>query len=86
MDSVQNMTWSTVSTGQSVIEMTELQNPQTLSENVNGQAEWGQLYFATAQVRFLLGTLRVGLKYICGAERCRHLWRRFCRLVNQYFL
>jgi hypothetical protein len=65
--------------------MTELQNSQPLLENVNGQAEWGQFYFATAQVRFLLGTyLRVGLKYICGTERCCHLWRRFCKLVNQY--
>ncbi|KAH9978435.1 hypothetical protein BJV77DRAFT_1073912 [Russula vinacea] len=29
--------------------MTELQNPQPLLENANGQAEWGQFYFATAQ-------------------------------------
>ena len=50
--SVQNMTWSIVTTGQSVFGMTELQNPQPLLENANGQAEWGQFYFATAQVRF----------------------------------
>jgi hypothetical protein len=46
------MTWSIVTTGQSVFGMTELQNPQPLLENANGQAEWGQFYFATAQVRF----------------------------------
>ena len=58
-DSVQNMTWSTVSSVESVSEMAQLRNPQPLSENAQGQAEWGQFYFATAQVRFLLGYLPV---------------------------
>ncbi|KAH9957083.1 hypothetical protein BC827DRAFT_1227395 [Russula dissimulans] len=48
-DTAQNISWSTVSTGQSVYEMTQLQNQQLFSENSNGQAEWGQFYFATPQ-------------------------------------
>lgn len=31
--------------------MAQLQNQQLFSENENGQAEWGQIYFATTQVR-----------------------------------
>lgn len=48
-DSVQNVTWSTSSTLRSVFETVQLQNQQSLTENVHGQAEWGQIYFATAR-------------------------------------
>ncbi|KAI0283549.1 hypothetical protein BC826DRAFT_189688 [Russula brevipes] len=48
-DTVQNTTWTTISTNKSVYEVTQLQNQQIFSENAKGQAEWGQLYFATAQ-------------------------------------
>ena len=51
-DSVQNVTWSTGSTFRSVFETAQLQNQQLLTENEHGQAEWGQLYFATARVSF----------------------------------
>lgn len=47
----EDITWSVVSTGRSVYEMAQLQNQQLFSENENGQAEWGQIYFATTQVR-----------------------------------
>ncbi|KAH9980459.1 hypothetical protein BJV74DRAFT_887813 [Russula compacta] len=45
----ENITWSVVSTGRSVYEMTQLPNQHLFSENENGQAEWGQIYFATTQ-------------------------------------
>ncbi|KAN0113464.1 hypothetical protein V8E52_007745 [Russula decolorans] len=48
-DSVQNVTWSTASTFRSVFETVQLQNQQSLTESVHGQAEWGQIYFATAR-------------------------------------
>ncbi|KAI0280295.1 hypothetical protein BGY98DRAFT_1076449 [Russula aff. rugulosa BPL654] len=48
-DSVQNVTWSTASTFQSVFQTVQLQNQISLTENAHGQAEWGQLYFATAR-------------------------------------
>ena len=54
-DSVQNVTWSTTSTFRSVFETAQLQNQRLLTENVHGQAEWGQIYFATARVSFLSG-------------------------------
>ncbi|KAI0306203.1 hypothetical protein B0F90DRAFT_973382 [Multifurca ochricompacta] len=47
-DGGQNITWSAVSTGQSVYEMAQLQTQRVFSENAGGQAEWGQYYFATA--------------------------------------
>ncbi|KAF8268473.1 hypothetical protein EI94DRAFT_1577703, partial [Lactarius quietus] len=43
-----HITWSTASTGESVYELAQLQNPQLYSETSGGQAEWGQFYFATA--------------------------------------
>jgi uncharacterized protein DUF5127 len=46
------VTWSTASTFQSVFETVQLQNQRSFTENAHGQAEWGQLYFATARVRF----------------------------------
>ncbi|KAI9507330.1 hypothetical protein F5148DRAFT_1205922 [Russula earlei] len=48
-NAVESITWSTVTTGQSVYEVAQLQNQQLFSENTNAQAEWGQIYFATAQ-------------------------------------
>jgi Domain of unknown function (DUF5127) len=74
-DSVQNMTWATVSAKQSVFEMAELQTQQPFSENAQGQAEWGRFYFATARVRFYSKIYLVYVRALIGygVERCRHL-------------
>ena len=52
-DPVQNVTWTTSSTFRSVFEAVQLQNQRSLTENAHGQAEWGQLYFATVRVSCL---------------------------------
>ena len=81
-----NMTWSTVSSFQSVFETVQLQIPRLLTENAKGQAEWGQFYFATARVRLLSEISSYsGHIMLHDTERCRYLWRRFCRLVDQHF-
>jgi hypothetical protein len=85
-DAGQPITWSTVTTGPSVYEMVQLQNQQLFSENANGQAEWGQYYFATAMVRLLSKDLLLQcsiMTYILAERQC-HLRRWSCRHPSQY--